>query len=238
MALKKGRGRVRNDRGVIYVATGAAHIEAARASAASVRRTNPDLGIAIFCDDRHPGGEFDRVVEIPDGHARSKVDYLPRTPFCETLYLDTDTRVAGDLTEAFRLLERFDIAVAQRVPDPGRLRRDQGADKPPVAFPEHNAGVIFYGSSTRVAAFFENWKAAYHERGRKADQVTFRERLWASDVRLTVLPARYNTRKYTWVDHWLKRGADPVILHTNRYHPDKQGGGLLRVLRRLSGPGV
>ena len=102
-------------RGVLYVATGAAHTEAARRSAASVRATNPGLGVALFTDREVLGPEFDRVEPVASPHIRSKVDYLPETPFAETLYLDTDTRVLGDLGEMFRLLERFEMALAQRV---------------------------------------------------------------------------------------------------------------------------
>ena len=45
-------GRV--GRGVVYIVTGAAHTEAARQSALSVRRTNPGLGIALFSDVAAP----------------------------------------------------------------------------------------------------------------------------------------------------------------------------------------
>jgi hypothetical protein len=222
----------RSGRGVLYVATGAAHAEAARASAASVRRTNPGLGVALFTDQPVAGPEFDRVEPIASPHVRSKIDYMPRTPFAETLYLDTDTRVLGDLGELFRLLERFELALAQRAHAPG-LR--EGRPAVPSSFPQANSGVLLYRASPAALAFLEDWRAAYAAAGFKVDQITLRELLWTSDIRFAVLPARFNTRRYTWLHHWFSGGPRPVILHTNRFHPSKFGPVRAR-LDALTGP--
>lgn len=224
-------------RGVLYVATGAAHVAAARRSAASVRRTNPGLAIAVFCDAAEPGPEFDRVQAITDPHARSKVDCLPRTPFAETLYLDSDTRVLGDLGDLFRLLERFDLAAAHRVRDTARVLRPQAPPAPPSAFPEHNGGVLLYRSRPEVLAFLTAWRDAYRATGSAADQISFRRTLWTSDIRVAVLPPRYNTRRHSWLDAWFSSAPPPVILHANRFHPSKRGGRLKRRLGFLAGPG-
>lgn len=225
-------------RGVIYIATGRAHVAAACASAASVRRSNPGLGLALFSDAAPADPVFDEVRPILSPHARSKVDHLAATPFRETLFLDSDTRVVGDLGDLYRLLERFDIAAAQRSPDPGRLRRAQAADAPPAAFPEYNGGVLLYRVGPRVLAFLKAWQACYHARGGGADQVSLRTALWESDLAIATLPQRFNRRNYTWIDHWFERGLKPVVLHTNRFHPTKYGPPWLRRLRgALEGPG-
>ncbi|MFQ8432110.1 putative nucleotide-diphospho-sugar transferase [Amaricoccus sp. W119] len=224
--------------GVVYVATGAAHIEAARASAASVRRTNPKLGLAIFADSADVGPEFDIVEPVAGAHVRSKIDYLPRTPFAETLYLDTDTRVLGDLGELFRLLDRFPVAAAHRVRDTERVLNPREYDPVPSSFPEHNGGVLLYRSSPEVLAFFTAWRDEYHRAGFVADQISFRRVLWATDLRVAVLPPRFNTRRYTWVDRFLSRQPPPVILHANRFHPSKRGGPIRRRLQALLGPAI
>ena len=213
----------RSGRGVLYIATGAAHTEAARASAASVRRTNPELGIAIHTDREITAQEFDRVAPVAAPHIRSKVDYLAETPFDETLYLDTDTRVLGDLSEAFRLLERFDMALTQRNHVPASPAKAVWRHAVPSSFPQANGGVVLYRSSPAALGFMADWRAAYAEAGFGVDQITLRELLWASDLRFAVLPARFNCRRYTWVEHWFSRAPAPVILHTNRYHPTKFG---------------
>jgi hypothetical protein len=209
-------------RGVIYVATGEAHVAAARASARSVRASNPGLGIALFGDGAAAGGEFDEVRPVADPHRRSKVDCLGESPFAETLYLDGDTRVVDDLGDMFRLLERFDFAAAHRR-KPAQRRPDQRwRENVPAAFPEHNGGVLLYRDSGPVRRFLANWRAAYHEAGFAPDQITFRETLWASDLRIAVLPVRFNTRRYNWLDHWRAGHIRPAILHLNRFHPSKR----------------
>lgn len=225
----------RTGRGVLYIATGAAHAAAARASAASVRATNPGLGVAIFTDQALSGPEFDRVEPVISPHVRSKVDYLAETPFAETLYLDTDTRVLGDLSELFRLLERFELALAQRAHVPASPAKALWRHAVPASFPQANGGVVLYRASPAALGFMADWRAAYAEAGFKVDQITLRELLWASDIRFAVLPARFNTRRYTWLHHWFTSMPRPVILHTNRFHPTKFGP-VRRWLDGLSGP--
>lgn len=220
---------------MLYVATGQAHVEAARASAASVRRTNPGLTVVLFSDQAEAGPEFDRVLPVEEAHRRSKVDCLPRTPFAETLYLDSDTRVLEDLSDMFRLLERFDLAAAHVARAHARRYQRKGRLDVPRAFPQHNGGVILYRGTQAVLGFLENWREAYHTRGKGADQISFRDALWASEIRPTVLPPRYNARRYTWIEALLSDAPPPAILHTNRFHPTKHGP-LRRRLAALAGP--
>jgi hypothetical protein len=208
-------------RGVLYVATGPDHVEAARRSAVSVRKSNPGLAIGLYSDNDAPMPEFDRIERVADPHIRSKVDSLWRSFFAETLYLDTDTRVLGDLMPGFRLLERFDIAAAH-VPRwylPNYHRRWRS--DVPFAFPQHDGGVIFYRNAPNVIAFLKTWEDAYHAAGFEADQVTFRDLLWSSEVRLTVLPDIYNTRRTPFLRGLLSSKPPPVVLHTRRFHPTK-----------------
>lgn len=228
-------GTERTGRGVVYIVTGAAHTEAARQSALSVRATNPGLAVALFSDVAAPGDAFDRVLPIADPHIRSKVDYLPRTPFAETLYLDSDTRVLGRLDDLFDVLARFDLAIAQRSRVRPNRKRAQWRFEVPAAFPEHNGGVILYRSSPAALGFLEAWRAAYAEAGFGVDQITLRELLWSTELRFAVLPQRYNCRRHTWADHWFSRNAGPVILHTNRFHPTRYSP-LRRRLAWLEGP--
>ena len=225
----------RAGRGVIYVATGAAHAEAARRSAASVRATNPGLAVALFTDRALAAPEFDRVEPVAAPHIRSKIDYLPRTPFAETLYLDTDTRVLGALDDLFDLLRRFDFAIAQRAYVRATRSRAVWRHVVPAAFPEHNSGVMLYRSSPAALGFLEAWREAYAEAGFKVDQVTLRELLWSTDLRYAVLPGRYNRRRWSWWEKWTSRHAPPLILHTNRFHPTRYGP-LRRRLAWVEGP--
>ena len=225
-------------RGVLYVAAGAAHLQAAAASARSVRQTNPALGIAVFTDRSCNDDVFDAVHPVSEPHKRSKVDYLGAAPFDEVLYLDTDTRVYGELGTMFRLLERFDLAVAQRQRPVVRRKSPKLFADVPASFPEHNGGVLLYRRSPEMLAFLDAWRTAYHEAGLTADQRSFREALWTSSIRFAVLPVRYNTRRFTWLDWMAAGGRMPDILHVNRFNPAKRGGAVQRALSRLAGPGL
>jgi hypothetical protein len=170
------------------------------------------------------------VHAVGDPHRRSKVDYLGASPFAETLYLDSDTRVRGDLADLFRLLERFDLACAHRGSARHRRRKRIWRLDLPDAFPEHNGGVILYRGTPEVRGFLEAWRQAYVELGITADQRSFREVLWASDLRVAVLPELYNARRFDTLG-WFLRGERPVILHLNRFHPTKR-----RAVHRLLDP--
>src|SRR5688572_13104221 len=107
------------DCGVLYIVSGVEHINLAIRSAQSVKKTNPNMPIHLFADIEKQNFQFDEQANlftswenIPNPHSRSKVDYMARTPFERTLYLDTDTRVICDLTDVFNLLDQFDIALA------------------------------------------------------------------------------------------------------------------------------
>lgn len=147
---------------------------------------------------------------------------MHRSPFDETLYLDGDTRVFGDLGELFRLLERFDLALAHVPRFWGRRYQRQLQHYIPASFPVLNTGVILYRRTPAITDFFQAWRTTYREAGNSGgDQTSFREVLWLSDLRLAVLPAIYNTRRYDWLGRLLSDQPAPVILHCNLFHPTK-----------------
>lgn len=226
------------EQGVIYVATGAAHVEAARKSAASVRLGNPDLPVGLFSDMDVPSDEFDFLTRIEAPHAFSKVEWMHRSPFRQTLYLDTDTRVFGRLDDVFRLAERFELAAAQVPRYWARGYQRPWRQDLPASFPQLNTGVILYRDTPAVKELLQAWGAAYEDAGRINDQVTFRELLWLSDVRFTVLPAHYNARRYSWGDRLFSGRPPPLILHSNVFHPSKAGGPIARRLRALAVPPI
>lgn len=226
-------------RGVLYIATGAPFLEAARLAAESVRRTNPGLPIVLFGDKEalekpHIVRAFDAVQPIANPHRRSKVDQLGATPFERTLYLDTDTRVYADLSGVFALLERFDVALTH-----AHARNRARTNTPwraalPAAFPQFNGGVIAYRATPPVLRFLDAWRDAFHAAGFRKDQVTLRELLWQSDLRIATLPPEYNVRylKYLWL--WRRDEAAPKILHLRRFvRPSALAHALDRVLRAV-----
>ncbi len=214
------RNAISASSGVFFVATGEAYLNAAHAAARNIRARCPDMAISVATDlvDGVDREVFCSVVRIKAGHRRSKVDVLGKSPFEHTLYLDTDIRIVDDVTEMFRILDRFDIAIAHahnRYVD----RTMQVWREPlPDAFPQLNSGVILFRKSDEVLKLLEDWSKAYRDAGFKKDQVTLRELLWQSDLRFYVLPPEYNIRNSRLVDYWTRDEAKPRILHMARFH--------------------
>lgn len=204
-----------NDKGVLFVVTGAHWTWAATEAARSVAESNPWLGIGIFTDQENVDPLFHFVGRIHAGESRRKHEYVGRSPFAETLYLDSDVRVAGDLKDMFRLLERHDMAGAQvrYRSSPRRLGKYQ-LDIP-QAFPQINCGVLLYKKCPAVDALFASWAELYRDGGFTRDQIPFREALWRSRVMFYVLAPEYNTRSIPLLP---SKNPLPVILHINPLH--------------------
>ena len=206
---------MRNEsRGVIYVACGESYVEAASASARSVRECSPSLATHLFtgradCVDPI----FDGVTRIENPHRRSKVDWILETPFDRTLYLDADTRVVDDISEMFELLDRFDLAIAhahrRNHPNTSTVWNLQL----PVSFPQLNSGVILFRRNDRTHDLLGAWREAFHEAGFAKDQATLRELIWNSDLRVHILPPEYNVRYSKYLEVWDPAEAKPKILH-------------------------
>lgn len=226
--------------GVLFVATGD-YAKAANEAAASIRRHSPGIGIQLFTDKQDiPAENFDHIAPIPNPHMRSKVDFISLSRFERTLYLDTDIRIVEDISEMFTLLDRFDIAVAH-----AHLRNHPSTSQLwrcpiPESFPQMNGGIILFKNSTEVLKLLGDWSAAYKEAGFAKDQVTLRELLWLSDLRIATLPPEYNVRYEKYLKIWNDHEARPRILHYARFHKDLGLGSKAAVgpwkrrLRRLS----
>jgi hypothetical protein len=219
---------------VIYIAVGAAFGRAASASARSIRRIHPDLPIALFADaaaqdDARVRDCFDRVLPIANPHRRSKVDYLGDSPFARTLYLDADTRVVAPIGDVFDVLERFDVALSHAHARNRERTNQVWRQELPASFPQFNGGVIAYRDSPEVKRFLTDWRESFHAAGFRKDQVTLRELLWSSSLRIATLPPEYNLRRPAYLAFWRRREAAPRILHLKSFTRD---GARARVVER------
>ena len=207
-----------NSIGVVYIATGEKYVRAAVNSAASVKKHCKNLKIHLFTDLENFSHDcIDGITHIEQPHRRSKVDYLIKTPFERTLYLDSDTRIVDNIAEVFKLLDNFDIALAHAHARNHPATKEQWHTHIPYSFPQLNGGVILFKMNAKVESLLKQWREAYHTAGFKKDQVTLRELVWNSDLRLTILPPEYNIRykKYLWI--WRKNEAVPKIMHLKKY---------------------
>ena len=143
------------DRGILYIAFGNSFTKEAIMSYKSLRRYMKDVPVCFMTDSlsRLDGIEDKNLVkaEITPSHIRSKVDYVYLTPFKKTVYLDSDTIIARDISDIFDSLSRFDVALTH---DYARKR-----EKYAKLIPEYASGAqhfkicIILGSDTQIPGY-------------------------------------------------------------------------------------
>ncbi len=190
-------------RGILYVACELPHSVEARCSILSVRGVC-GLPITVFTDCAEIPGDLDvdiRCVGTARLGFQDKVEWIPQSPYDETLFLDTDTLVLrDDAVDAFELLTRFDMAVAQAFVQQYRLA---GV---PKAFAELNSGVILFRKSEEVDRLLRRWQSRYREAADVAnwmenpkgvgDQQILSQVVWECGLRIATLPPEWNYRGF------------------------------------------
>jgi hypothetical protein len=213
-------------RGVLYIATGKKYVEATINSARTVRDRCPGLEIHLYTDPKSytefgfadSPQPFTTISKIDNPHRRSKVDYICRTPYDRTLYLDSDTAVNSNIEDIFRVLDRFDIALAHAHHRNTDTSLSAWRVNIPDAFPQFNSGVMLFRTTPEVLQLLRGWSSAFQESGARHDQPTLRELLWLSNLRIATLPPEYNVRflKYKYI--WNKSEAEIKIFHLKQLH--------------------
>lgn len=136
------------------------------------------------------------------------------SPFENTLFLDSDTEVLGDLTYGFRQSERHGIACC--IDHSWNMSRWCGKDHPILSHTdivEYNTGVIFFTKNDANAKLFDQWKKIVNMHPN--DQATFGIAVDQCNINPFVLPAHvWNYRVYNGDRLW-----GPVkIWHTKKPH--------------------
>ena len=222
-------------RGIIYIASGAPFVRDAERSARSAKKQHPDLPIALFSDIPSKDPAIDMWFEVKNPHRRSKLDYLAQSPFRHTLYLDADTRVIGSITEPFGLLERYDLAgcqVENRHPVSSATARltDPSVE---AGFTGLNGGVLYYNLNDRMRLFIERWSAAYKAENAKFDQPILRRLLWEMpEIVVISIPPEYNLRTLRSIIFRSANESQARLLHLPWYKSkDSFGWRLWRTIR-------
>jgi|GEM_PF-742127 len=190
------------NRGVLYIAMGDGFFKEAELSAESLKKHNPELETCLITDEERESEFFDQIKIEEPNKGSDKIQYIDRSPFDQTLFLDTDTLIVDNITELFTLLEEFDIAMSQnpmRVSNNNFTGEKNDFKNIPVAFPELNGGIILFQNNEKFRQYSENVREFYRERqeeyGEKVmEQPVFRKELYESDLRLMILPPEYNCR--------------------------------------------
>ena len=188
------------DVGVAYIATGEEYVQEARISAESCKSHNDEVNITLLTDRDINFDVFDNILvreEMDHNYGLIPPDFFP---YERTLFLNTDTKIYGDITELFELLDKYDMAISE---SPG-LPKDVLADFSkieggiPSAFPLFNSGVVVYKSNQNVQELFSKWHSLYHNykeyNGFPMNQPSLRIALYQIDINFVPLSNKYNCR--------------------------------------------
>lgn len=204
--------------GVVMVATGESYLTMACNAAESVKRHTPSLPIHLYTDTDVVAQCFDHVTRLDQPWRRSKIDAMISAPFERNLFLDADLFVVADISDVFKLLDRFDIALAhdqERNSPHGRATWRMGL---PACFPQFNSGVVAYRRSEAVLAVMRAWRAAVRDGDLQRDQGALRELLWNSDLRIATLPPEYNLADLSSILRLSGASLAPRIIHHYAIH--------------------
>lgn len=188
-------------RGVCYVAYGyRAEAEASQA-AASLLTWHSSWPVTVIDRDRFP--QQDR------GGRWAKLNLDRLSPFEQTLYLDADTRVRGDLSAGFDVLgDGYDLALVPSSRQGSDLLgncppKDRDATSAALGCRELlglQAGVFFVAWNERTRALWAAWREEW-ERHRGMDQAALLRALHRCPVKVWLLGPAYNSIEGVLVEH-------------------------------------
>lgn len=191
-------------RGVAYVALG---VNAQREVKLSRKTLPKDLAVRVF-EDESGTGTTDQKAHL------AKTRVFSWSPFEHTLLLDADTRVKGDISVGFSLLNAgWDLVmVPSEPPKPDQVLWHLSSKERDYTFEElgtwhHimlNTGVMFFSKNTRTERLFGEWEREW-TRFRDRDQGAFLRALKRCPVYLWILGTAYNSRTGEVIEHLFGR---------------------------------
>ena len=207
--------------GFIYATTGANYTILARRAARNLRAAMPDAVIDLYTDQPVSDPVFDRIHQTSDSFFRPKIEAMQRSRFVRTVYLDADTIVVADISDLFRLLDRFDLAAAHAL-HRGRPWGDIDLSVP-VAFPQFNSGLIVLRRSEATQMLLSLWGKEMRTTGADADQPSMRRLLFNGNLRIATLPPEYNLFRMSHLDFLDQTLGAPRMLHVQALHDRPPG---------------
>lgn len=211
--------------GILYIAYGQKYVRGAINSALSARRHVPQsVKTGIMTTQEHVDEcsyeeVFDDVMVIETTMGKKlKVDFVGKSPYDNTLYLDADTEVVGDLGDVFTVLNWFDFAACHAHRRNHKSTHQEHEHVFPYGVPQWNGGVLLFNGKGKYV--LSTWGAAYRAAGYRKDQVSLREIILGAmskeqlrSLKAGTLPPEYNVRYQKTVEMWRRDEADIKILH-------------------------
>ena len=213
-----------NTKGILYIAINKIWTKEANSSAKSVKKTCPNLPITLITNKKFKSDHVDNFDIYPKiSGTRFKFNYLDKTPYDYTLFLDSDTMMLTNIVPVFDVLDKFDIAMCICICRVIKRYKNKISDyrNVPDSFCPFNSGVIFYKKTEKVMEFISLWKKLYYKFNKEynvtQDQISLRVALWNSNLRIHTLPLEYNIKNYGKLKKFRKQ-IKPKIIHDHKLY--------------------
>ena len=150
--------------GYVYVASlSKAYYKAAVDSAVSLRAHYPEANITLFTHEvflkESDRKIFSNVVTGIPVHPRAKMWGMARSPYRNTLYIDSDTEIRSvNIKNVFDILENNDIMFTKIIPHVAVSRTIDSENEL-----EYHGGVILYNDRKLTTQLIEDWYDLYAE---------------------------------------------------------------------------
>jgi len=184
--------------GVLYIAFGEQYHRETRRSIASLRKVSPAVRIAVITEEEWTTEPIPDAFILKDNNESfaSKPKYMYETPFERTLFIDSDTVIARDITPIFGLLDWYDVGVRFGGPE---LNEPNGLEY----HTQCNSGVVLFKKNEAVAEMFTIWQKEYAtQKQLSATTNQIRDRRGLNDQRfLAVAIAKSGVRPVHFAEH-------------------------------------
>ena len=151
-------------KGYIYVASNSVggvktndYIKEAIFSAESLRKVDLNAHICLFTDKDFKHSVFNEV-KIVDMSLRCKQNFLDKSPYEKTIYIDTDTYINHNIEDMFIMLDKYDLICCNDYARKRSFPDIKEYMKIPYSFSEINSGVIGYKKNNNFHKFIDLWK--------------------------------------------------------------------------------
>ena len=149
-------------------------------------------------------------------HLQKKLGIFESSPYDTTLFLDTDTRVLGNLDYGFEMAEKYKLACCIAPASSSYdAKPNDIQDIMETDLPQYNTGVLFFTRDAEKT--FMRWKDLMikHPVCRDNDQPYFSQAVYET-INPYILPKTWNYRPHTNYESKVYHG-ELKILHSNRW---------------------